>query len=109
MSGSVAVRVVPDPTTEPNETFTLTISSPSPGTIVDPTGLGTIVDDDAARLAFAGDVSVVEGEDGDRDAVVTVVLDRLASTPLTLNWATVAGTAHGIEDFEPAQRHRHHP
>ncbi|HEX6354737.1 Calx-beta domain-containing protein [Actinophytocola sp.] len=46
-SKPVTVPVVPDAVDEPNETFTLNLSSPSTGVgIVDGQGVGTIVDDD---------------------------------------------------------------
>ncbi|OXM50513.1 hyalin [Amycolatopsis alba DSM 44262] len=42
----VTVLVNPDTVDEPNETFTVTLSAPSGAGLVDPTGVGTIVDDD---------------------------------------------------------------
>ena len=45
-SRDVLVNTVQDLTDEPNETYTLELSNATAGTIGDPTGLGTIVDDD---------------------------------------------------------------
>jgi len=42
----VTVLVNPDTVDEPNETFTVTLSAPVGAGLVDPTGIGTIVDDD---------------------------------------------------------------
>ncbi|WP_409494468.1 Calx-beta domain-containing protein [Amycolatopsis sp. cmx-11-12] len=42
----VTVQVVPDTVDEPNETFTVNLSAPSGAGLVDPTGVGTILDDD---------------------------------------------------------------
>ncbi|WP_206784801.1 Calx-beta domain-containing protein [Amycolatopsis sp. MtRt-6] len=42
----VTVLVNPDTVDEPNETFTVTLSAPVGAGLVDPTGVGTIVDDD---------------------------------------------------------------
>ncbi|MFC3455622.1 Calx-beta domain-containing protein [Amycolatopsis speibonae] len=42
----VTVLVNPDTVDEPNETFTVNLSAPSGAGLVDPTGVGTIVDDD---------------------------------------------------------------
>src|SRR5262249_27327028 len=46
----VSVNVVGDTQQEFDETFTLTLSSPSGAAIADGVGIGTIVDDDAASL-----------------------------------------------------------
>jgi hypothetical protein len=44
---SVTVQVVGDHAREPDETFSVNLSNPSPNAyIVDPQGLGTIVNDD---------------------------------------------------------------
>ncbi|WP_167406295.1 Calx-beta domain-containing protein [Amycolatopsis thailandensis] len=42
----VTVLVNPDTVDEPNETFTVNLSAPSGAGLVDPTGVGTIIDDD---------------------------------------------------------------
>jgi hypothetical protein len=45
-SKTVVVGVKGDVRDEPNETFTFDLSSPVNATIADPTGVGTIIDDD---------------------------------------------------------------
>ncbi len=45
-SKPVTVLVNPDTVDEPDETFTVTLSAPAGAGLVDPTGVGTIVDDD---------------------------------------------------------------
>ncbi|MBB5850257.1 Calx-beta domain-containing protein [Amycolatopsis umgeniensis] len=45
-SKPVTVLVNPDTVDEPNETFTVNLSAPSGAGLVDPTGVGTIIDDD---------------------------------------------------------------
>ncbi|MEV6878505.1 Calx-beta domain-containing protein [Amycolatopsis sp. NPDC051128] len=45
-SKPVTVLVNPDTVDEPNETFTVTLSAPVGAGLVDPVGIGTIVDDD---------------------------------------------------------------
>jgi hypothetical protein len=47
---TVTVNVVGDTNVEPNETFTVNLSSPSNATIATGTGTGTIVNDDSAPL-----------------------------------------------------------
>ncbi|HWB50586.1 MAG TPA: Calx-beta domain-containing protein [Stellaceae bacterium] len=65
---TVHVRVAGDTAVEPNETLTLTLSSPGGATIAHGTATGTIVNDDVAppsppTLGIA-DTSVVEGNPG---------------------------------------------
>lgn len=53
-SKTVTVTVVGDTVPEPNETFTIALSSPAGATIADGSGLGTIIDDD--QLGGGGSV-----------------------------------------------------
>ncbi len=46
-SATIAVPVIGDTTAEANETFTVTLSSPTNATIADGSGIGTITNDDA--------------------------------------------------------------
>ena len=51
-----------DPTDEPDETFTVTLSSPSNATLAtDPTAAGTITDDDDPPSVSVADASATEG------------------------------------------------
>ncbi|MEA5461202.1 Calx-beta domain-containing protein [Arcicella sp. LKC2W] len=52
LTQTVNVVVNGDVTVEPNETFTMTLSNPSGGVLLDATGTGTIVDDDAINEPF---------------------------------------------------------
>jgi hypothetical protein len=58
----LTVLVIPDAVDEPNETFTVTLSTPSGAGLVDPTGVGTIVDDDRdGTFSCIGTVANVAG------------------------------------------------
>ena len=52
LTQTVNVVVNGDVTVEPNQTFTMTLSNPSGGVLLDATGTGTIVDDDAINEPF---------------------------------------------------------
>ena len=52
LTQTVNVTVNGDATIEPDETFTMTLSSPTGGVISDATGIGTILDDDASIETF---------------------------------------------------------
>jgi hypothetical protein len=102
-SKAFAVQVAGDASSEPNETFTVTLSSPSPGLVVaNATATATIVNDDTS----GGDpvwVAVVANDDmytGLQDeAVHVVVADGLlfndtGTRPLAVS--VLAGPAHGV-------------
>lgn len=76
--------------------------------IVDALGIGTIVDNDPSAMSpqvNVQDQSVYEGDNGDRDVYLSIVLSRPATAAVTVNWAT--GTlrgprAAGAADFAAA-------
>src|SRR5262249_32073123 len=95
-SKTVSVLVNGDARFEANETFFVNLSGASGGTIADPQGAGTIVNDDAAPPNITiSDVSVVEGNTGDADAAFVVTLSSAPSTgqSVSVNFATADGTA----------------
>ncbi|HKV33776.1 MAG TPA: Calx-beta domain-containing protein, partial [Pyrinomonadaceae bacterium] len=70
----INVTVNGDTTFEPNETFTVNLSSPVGSTIADGQGSGTINNDDAQPAISINDVSVSEGNSGTTTAGFTVSL-----------------------------------
>ncbi len=98
VSKFVTVPVYPDTTTEGDETFTVTLSSPSGGsTLYRAVATGTIVDDDAAAKSgveiSAGDVSIVEGADGRRIAKAALTLSDEAASEVRVDYTVIDGTA----------------
>src|SRR5207249_3695439 len=67
-------------------------------TISDGRGVVTILDDDATVLAI-NDVSVVEGNSGTTNAVLTVSLSAASAQTVTVNYATANGTATAGSDY----------
>jgi hypothetical protein len=59
----------------------------------------TIVDDDAAPVLAINDVSVVEGNSGTTNAVLTVSLSAASAQTVTVNYATANGTATAGADY----------
>ncbi|TAF75341.1 MAG: T9SS C-terminal target domain-containing protein [Bacteroidetes bacterium] len=57
LTQTVTVTVNGDATIEPNETFTMALSNPTNGVILDGTGIGTILDDDASRETFEDEMN----------------------------------------------------
>ncbi|WP_424134964.1 Calx-beta domain-containing protein [Roseomonas chloroacetimidivorans] len=100
-SKTVTIRVKGDTSVEADETFTLTLSSPSAGTtITTSTSTGTILNDDtlsAPSLALSGPASVSEGNSGDTLVTYTVTRSGDTSGTSSANW-TVAGSGGNPAD-----------
>jgi hypothetical protein len=99
-SETITVLVKGDSLVEPDEGFTITLSSPTGGaTITDDTGAGTITNDDSPPIASIGDASLVEGDDGVTYLVFTVTLDHASNDPVSYDYATANGTASAGSDY----------
>ena len=97
---TVEVSVTNDSLDEPDETFTVTLSSASNASISDSTATGTITNDDNPSLSV-GDVSVAENVTGGK-ATVTVSLSRATNEEVTVEYATSNGTATAGSDYTSA-------
>ena len=95
----VPVTIVGDLALEPNETFSVTLSTPSNATIDDGTGIVTISDDDAPPTITITDASVTEGNSGTTPATFTVSLSHASGNPVTVQYATANGTATAGADY----------
>jgi hypothetical protein len=91
----VSVSVVGDLQVEADEVYTVVLSAPVNATIADDTGVGTIINDDAAgngNLSIA-DVTVTEGDSGLTPADFVVTLSPPQAVPVTVDFTTVDGSA----------------
>ena len=99
---TIEVRTRQDTAAEPNETFTVTLRSPSGATLRDAGAVGTIVDDDAPDPAgpalTVSDATGVEGE----VLRFEVTLSRSSDTPVTVDYQTAGGTALEGTDYDAA-------
>ena len=102
----MSVSVVGDTTVEAaNESFGLTLSSPSGGAILARTkALGIILDDDSTRTISMSPltVSVMEPLSGTVNATFTVTLSADAGRTTTVNYATANGSALAGSDYTTA-------
>ena len=97
---TVDVLVHGDTTFELGETFTLHLSNAVGATIgIDP-GFGTILNDDATPGLTVNDVSLPEGNAGDPIASFTVALGAPSAFPITVDVATLDGTATQPSDYD---------
>jgi len=89
---TITVQVIGDRLAEPNETFSVNLSSPTNATIADSQGVGTIVDDEP-RISIS-DVSKKEGKKGQTTSFIfTVTLSAAYDQPVTMSYRTADGTA----------------
>ncbi|MBK7001379.1 MAG: hypothetical protein IPH35_15810 [Rhodoferax sp.] len=100
-SKTISVPILGDTSVESDETFKLTLSSPSGavlGSVVSTTA--TIINDDKPVVTLTPtSVSVTEGNSGSKQLDFTVNLSIAPSTPITVDYATANGTAK-IEDSD---------
>lgn len=101
-SNTITVNVIGDTLFEPDEQFFVNLSDPVNGTFGDPSGLGTIVDDEAQPTIVIDDVAQNEGNAGTTPFQFTVTLSGPSGTPTSITWSTAPGTATSGTDFTPA-------
>jgi serine protease len=101
LSKTFTVAIVGDTVVEPNETFTVNLSSVSGATLVDGTGTGTITNDDSAGTPTLSinDASISEGNSGTKLLTFTASLSQAASSTVTFNANTQSDTAAAGIDF----------
>lgn len=95
---TVTVNVNGDNIDELNEGFTLKLSNPHNALVTDDTGAGTILNDDHAKLSI-DDVTVTEGDTGDRSATFTVTSSNPADRTISVDYATSDDTAKQPSDY----------
>ena len=93
---TVSVDLKLDGKDEPDETFTVTLSSASNATLGTAAGTGTIADADDPPVLSIGAASGVEGSMAD----FTVQLDVTSDFEVEVDYATNDGTAIADEDFD---------
>jgi virginiamycin B lyase len=100
----VTVQVNGDTAVEPSETFTVNLGNATGNAVIaDPTGVGTITDDDqttvpAGHISIA-DLRLAEGNTGQTAFRFTASLDRAQPAPVTVRFATRNGTASAPSDY----------
>jgi hypothetical protein len=98
---SITVTINGDTTLEPDETFSVNLSSPVAATIADASAVGTILNDDDPPAISIGSVSVPEGNSGTSLATFTLTLSQPTTQTATVNYATanISGGATAGSDY----------
>ena len=99
MCTTISVPVVGDTLDENNETFTVTLSGVTVGTLGTATATGTINDNDPTPSLSFNNVSQAEGNSGTTNEAFTVTLSAASGRTVSANYATTAGTATSGTDF----------
>lgn len=101
MSRWVSVTIIGDTTTEPTESFRVSLSSSVNATISGPTGTGIITNDDpsSGTQLTIGSVWQPEGDSGLRTVWFPVSLSTASAAPVSVHYATASGTATAGSDF----------
>ena len=99
-SENVVVTVIGDRDVEPDEAFTVEISSAENAIVSDGTGEGTILTDETERAIRIGNATVAEGGPGSTtNATFTVSLSSPSDDPVAVSYATAPGTASEGSDY----------
>ncbi len=95
---TITVPVIGDRLNEGSETLLVNLSNPVNASIVDPQGVGTILDDDLPGFAIS-DAVIAEPHNGTANATFTVALSPPAAGTTTVSYATADGSASAPADY----------
>ncbi|MCB9419753.1 MAG: hypothetical protein H6667_08110 [Ardenticatenaceae bacterium] len=98
-SKTISVPVIGDTNDEVDETFFVNLSNPTNAEIQDSQAIGTIIDNDGLPALTISDKTLLEGNTGTVNAVFNVTLSPASSSVVTVNYATVNGTAVAGSDY----------
>ncbi len=94
---TITVLIAGDALHELNETFFLNLTSPTNATLAVNQAVGTITDNDATPKLSINNPTITEGNNGTVDLVFTVTLSAASGLPVTVNYATIDGTANATD------------
>jgi hypothetical protein len=97
-SKSILIPVIGDSLGEANETFSVELRNADRATIADRRGVVTLMDDDT-HISIS-DLSPTEGNSGTTPFTFTVSLSGASGATVTVNYATVNGTAAAGSDYQ---------
>ncbi len=96
---TITVLVRGDTLNEPDETFFVTLFNARNASIRIGQALGRIINDDPPPALSIGDITVPEGDSGAVEAIFTVALSTASGKTITVNYATIPGSALPGEDY----------
>ncbi len=96
---TVDVTLLGDSITEGSETLNVNLANAVNASFADPSGMGTIFDDESAPNIIIDNASAGEGAG---TISLTVTLSNASAVPVTVDWANSPGTADGSTDYTPS-------
>ncbi len=102
MTVPLALSVHGDALYEASETFSVLLSAPVNVAVVDSIGVASILNDDAPPVLAIGDASTTEGASGVTQLAFPLALSTASGLPVTLQYATVDGSAIAGSDYTAA-------
>ena len=98
LTQTISIPIRGDTLDEPNETFTILLSNPNNASLLTSTARCTILDDDApSTLSLTPSTLTVT--EGTTNAEFQVRLNRASGQPISIDYATVNGTATAGQDY----------
>jgi hypothetical protein len=97
---TISVEVLGDGAVEEHETFVMSLSATTGATIGVGSAAGTILNDDG--LIHISDASAREGDSGLTSLEFVISLEKISALPITVNYATLDGTANALADYAPS-------
>ena len=101
-SQTIAIEILDDLISEPEESFSILLSRPNNGLLAKPTASVSIQDNDAVPAISISDVVVQETDSISTSAVFSVGLNAPSAQPVSVSFSTVADTASEDSDFTSA-------
>ncbi|WP_281291209.1 Calx-beta domain-containing protein, partial [Hyella patelloides] len=96
---TITVPLLEDNLYELTESFVVELHNPSNATVAASQGVATITDNEAIPTVAVEGVTVTEGDAGTTAAIFTVTLAGSSSLPISVDYATVEGTATAGVDY----------
>ena len=96
---TIEVEIIADTLDEINEAFGLELTNPNNVTLGTTETTATITDNDEPPIIAIDSVTLTEGDESTGNAVFTLSLDSPSSKEITVDYATVDGTAISGEDY----------
>ena len=89
----IDANVIGDLVLEPDESFQVNLSNPVGASLIDASGLATIIDDEGAPAVSVNDASVQEGNGGTANLVFTVAMSHSPLGVATVGYETTDASA----------------
>jgi hypothetical protein len=96
---TITVNVIGDTVSEGDERFTIELRDPANALIADAQGVCTIIDDEGRPTLSIDNITIVEGNSGQKTAIFTVSLSTRTNQQVSVSYTTSGGTATEDKDY----------